>query len=779
MKIRLFICLTLLLSFGVEWWHPVRADGPTAATLIADFDSKDALDNWWSYLDDLPDGTVFQFQRDTHTSFNGSASLRLDLDIAAGSYAGLGYDYDVYPDWTRGEGLIFQVRASAPGIPLVMVIHLADPSQTSPESPGVTPFGCPFATPPGSENDWITVTLPWDGFERQMWVGETGLMEFTPNPITGIEIAVEASEDSRLAGTVWLDDLRVISEEDLNATPAVNPLAADVPALVASQTGYRPADPKRFVTSSPVQAFSIVDDATGKTVYNGQTTRWGYDEDSDQTLYWGNFDALTTPGRYRIVIPDVGESAPFDIGPDVFAQPLNMAARAFYLHRSGTAIEDTAVSGWSHAAGHLQPAILWEDRSIARDVYGGWYDAGDFGRYMPTGAFSTSQLLYAYRANPDFFADGVLQIPESGNGTPDLLDEIRWELEWMQRMQGDDGAVYHKVTTRDYPDYGIMPDADTGQLYLFGPTSADTAYFAAVMAQAAPYYEAYDPAFAAACLAAAENAWAWLAAHPEQVPEGGFQNPPVSEFPMQGGYDFYGNEAGHRLWAAAQLFNTTGDPRYAEAFAELLLQAADEKTVHTMSWADSYALGLFAFLTAQETDPSVWQQAADIFKREADAILNVTLQSGYEVALHGRSGDFAYVWGSNQVALANGLYLMLANELFPDERYVHAARAQVQYILGLNPLGKMYFTGLGANPALHPHHTMSFGLQQAMPGLVGEGANGAVEFGSGGDAVLEALWAANTPAALCYADNWESWATNEPTIDANASFVALASYFAP
>ncbi|HEX3049103.1 MAG TPA: glycoside hydrolase family 9 protein, partial [Aggregatilineaceae bacterium] len=352
---------------------------PIAATLIADFDSEDALDNWWSYLDDLPAGTVFQFQRDTSTPFNGSAALRLDMDIAAGGYAGLGYDYGVYPDWTRSEGLIFQVRASAPGIPLVMVIHLADPSQTSPESPGVTPFGCPFATPPGSENDWITVTLPWDGFERQMWVGETGLMEFTPNPIAGIEIAVEASEESRLTGTLWLDDLRVISEEDLNAAPAINPLAADVPVLVASQTGYRPADPKRFVTSSPVQAFSIVDDATGETVYEGQTMPWGYDEDSDQTLYWGNFDSLSASGRYRIVIPAVGESAPFDIDPDVFVQPLHMAARAFYLHRSGTAIEDTVVSGWSHAAGHLQPAILWKDRSIARDVHGGWYDAGDFG----------------------------------------------------------------------------------------------------------------------------------------------------------------------------------------------------------------------------------------------------------------------------------------------------------------------------------------------------------------------------------------------------------------
>jgi endoglucanase len=552
---------------------------------------------------------------------------------------------------------------------------------------------------------------------------------------------------------------------------------AQTASIFASQIGYRPDDSKYFLTTSAEPEFSLIDQASGEVVYTGQTVSWGLDADSQLELYRGSFDDFSAAGTYTIQIEGVGESAPFAIGPDVYNLPVQMAAHAFYLQRSGIEIHD---SGLDHGAGHMQTTpVLWDDPSVTVDIWGGWYDAGDYGRYIPNGAVTTSHLLYAYRANPDFFADDTLQIPESGNGLPDLLDEIRWELDWMLRMQLEDGAVYHKVTTRDYPDFGLMPDLDTAPLYVFGPTSADTAYFAAVMAQAASIYQPVDPEYAATCLSASQRAWEWLDAHPEQVPPGGFQNPSESEYPMQGGYDLIGDETGHRMWAAGQLFNTTRETRYQDAYERYLQQVeADPSVLDTMSWANSYGLALAAYLSAAAPDPAIWQRTADLFQPRADEILEVTTQSGFGVALQGRTGDYAYVWGSNQSALSNGLYLMLANELFPNPAYVEAARAQVQYIFGINPLGQMYFTGLGANPILHPHHTMSYGLQQAVPGLVGEGANGSIDGGSGGDAVLEALWTADCAPALCYADDWESWATNEPTIDANAAFVALASYFA-
>ncbi len=755
-------------------------DGHPAATLIDDFDTGYAEEGiheqWWMYTDDLPDVTLFEFDLDHDVTYNGNASMRIDVDVAPGGYAGCGFDYGIPRDWTDGEGVIFQMRASQVGVPLSFVLHISDPTQTSSLSPGMTPFGYKFETPPGSDSDWVTVFLPWDGFEREWWVGQEGVTVFTPNPIVKVEVAFENHTNERLSATIWIDDIRVVSEEDLNAPPAFEELLPPIPPIHVSQAGYRPGDRKFFVATVPVDRFTIVDAGTGEVVYRGRAVRWGFDEDSQQEIYWGRFHSLDVPGTYRVVIEGIGESYPFVIADDAFSRPTLLAARAFYLQRSGIEINDAEISGLEHRAGHVRDARLWDDpEGPALDVTGGWYDAGDFGRYMPTAAFAVGQLMHAYTVNPDFFADGVLSIPESGNGVPDLLDEIRWELEWMLKMQREDGAVYHKVTTRSYPTFGIMPNTDVAPLYVFGPTTADTAYFAAAMAQASSIYAEYDPEFSATCMDAAERAWGWLQEHPEQVPPGGFRNPPPSEYPMQGGYDFYWDETDHRLWAAAELFRATGDADYETAFAEYLEQVP-QAVVHHMSWAESYPMALFAYLTADGANPELRARVRDEFLAEADAILEVTFQSGYSVSLHGTEGPFAYVWGSNQVALANGLHLMMANEIAPNERYVHAALAQLQYIFGINPFAKMYMTGFGSDPVLHPHHSMSYGLQRALPGFVTEGANGT---SSGGDAVLEALWEAGVPTALCYADDWDSWATNEPTIDANATFVALAAYFVP
>ncbi len=786
------ICLLLIGSLLVGGATvALGQEGPTdqdAATVIDDFDSgyeEEGIEEaWWTYTDDLPDITTFQFGLGQDVVYNGTDALWLEFDIAAGGHAGIGFDYGIPCDWREGSGIVLQIRASEVGLPLVFALHVTDDTQTSGQSPGLTPFAYRFETPPGSVDDWVTLVMPWEKFERLMWVGDAGIMEFTPNPISKVEIGFEAPDDARLTGSIWVDDIRVISTEDLNAAPSFEELLPPIPPIQASQVGYRPEDRKMFVSTEPMTHFTVVDDASGEVVYTGRAVRWGYDEDSQKEIYWGRFNSLDTPGRYRIVVEDVGESYPFDIGDDVFVEPIRLAARAFYLQRSGIDINDSAISGLEIEAGHLQEAVLWDDPTgdVTLDVHGGWYDAGDYGRYITTAAFSINQLLTAYRANPDLFTDGMLDIPESGNGIPDLLDEIRWELEWMLRMQRDDGVVYHKVTTHSFPPFGAPSTFDDDNtLYVFGPTSADTAYFAAAMAQASTIFEPHDAEFAATCLDAAERAWAWLEEHPEQLPPGGFHNPPPGEYPMQGGYDLVESENIHHLWAAAELFRATGEARYETAFAEYLeaLETSGKVLVHHISWADIYPMGLFAYLTAEDSDPAIRAQAAEIFEREAQIILDVTFRSGYQVALRGRDGLFAYVWGSNQVTLANGLYMMLANELFPDPRYVHAARAQVQYILGINPLAKTYFSGVGTDQVLHPHHNMAYHTHQAIPGFVGEGANGAIGEGAGGDAQLEAMWTAKVPPALDYIDDWNSWATNEPTIDANATFLALAAYFAP
>jgi len=761
-KILLLGLTLLIFSFGVS-----AQTG--AATLISDFDEA-GIDGWWTYVDDL--GSTFSAELDSDVSYDGTNALRYEFSVASDGFSGAGFDFGTPFDWREGSGLVFRLRASKPGIPVAIVLHLRDETQTSTQSPGISPFAYVFTTPEGSENDWVEMNVSWDSFERLFWMGEAGITEFTAEAVASFEIALEGLPEAANEGTLWFDDIRVISDIDLNQPPNYSELRGPIQPVVVNNLGYRPTDAKTFVTTQAFDAYSIVDDATGEAVYDGEGTfYWGFDADGQTPVYRADFSDLQTPGAYRVVIEGVGESHPFDIADDVYAEAAYIGMRVLYLQRSGLTIDDAAISGLSLPAAHLEPAVLWDEPDGApMDVSGGWYDAGDYGRFVPTAAFAVNQLMLAYHANPDLFADGALDIPESGNGVPDLLDEIRWELDWLHKMQREDGAVHHKVTTRSFPGYGTLAVDDTAQMFVFGVSSADAAYFAGAMAQASVIYAEVDPVFAAKCLESAERAWAWLSQHPDQFPPGGFQNPPVSEYPMQGGYDFVGVETMPRLWASAELFKATGDAAYQDAFADLFTGFDGGQA---MSWANFYPMALYAYLTSDGADADLTEQVAAAFQAQAAEINGVTQMSAYQVALNDGVAGYEYVWGSNQVALAHGLYLMLASELFPETDYSAAAKAQLDYLLGLNPLAYTYVGGIGENSVLYPHHNVSFHYKISVPGFVTEGPNSQ---GAGGDAVLIALRESGAPASHSYIDDWDSWASNEPTIDANATFTALLAY---
>ncbi|KAB2854518.1 MAG: hypothetical protein F9K46_16835, partial [Anaerolineae bacterium] len=247
----LMLCVLLVVLPGRAYMQ----DDPTAATLIDDFDGyADITEAWWSYSSDDP-AAEFVFGLDAENPYNGAASMRFDVNIPAGGYAGIGFDYGVPVDWTAGTGILFQLRADTPDLPLELVLHLDDPTQTSPDSPGKTPFGAPVVTT-GAE--WSAVRVTWDAFERLTWMGTEGLMEFTPNPVTSVEIAFQAPADAAITGTIWVDDLRVISDTDLNALTSAPTLPSIAP-LRASQIGYRPNDPKYFVSAVPFTTFDVVD----------------------------------------------------------------------------------------------------------------------------------------------------------------------------------------------------------------------------------------------------------------------------------------------------------------------------------------------------------------------------------------------------------------------------------------------------------------------------------------------------------------------------------------
>jgi endoglucanase len=229
------------------------------------------------------------------------------------------------------------------------------------------------------------------------------------------------------------------------------------------------------------------------------------------------------------------------------------------------------------------------------------------------------------------------------------------------------------------------------------------------------------------------------------------------------------------LWAAASLLKATGDAAYAQAFAQLWAQRDQSPTVYSLYWWGGYAFACLAYLESASSDPAIKFEILATLSQQSTTVLNLIQRTGYNVALSGRAGVFGYDWGSNAMALGYALWLLLINEIAPNPQQVAGALAQLNYVLGVNPLNKCYFTGAGGNPVRHPHHRPSIVLGQAVPGMLGEGANG---MNVGGDSVLQVLFNTHVPPARCYADHKDSWATNEPTIYGNALLVAVAAWFA-
>ncbi len=549
-----------------------------------------------------------------------------------------------------------------------------------------------------------------------------------------------------------------------------------------NQLGYRICQFKEVIVSGSSlvlpKTFHLVDKA-GTVVFGGVLSSVIFDKDSGDFVSRGDFSAYETAGIYRIRIDGLGDSYQFKISDDVYADVARLTARWFCLQRSGAAKNDSE-TGIRHGADLLAPAILWDADGVHPDsrfdVSGGWWDAGDYGRYVSPGATSAMMLMVAHQLNPAAFSDGSLGIPESGNCSPDILDEIRWELNWLLKMQRADGAVHHKVSHAAYPSG--MPDTIFDDLYLHDISTQATCQFCGTIAKASLVFSDHDKEFSSRLLNSARRAWCWLESHPEKYPAKGFENPlDETGMPTMGGPYAHNlpNEIGHRLWAAASLFEACGESRFAKAAVDLWKARDSISDFSGLAWTDGYAFGMFAFVNATSADPQVVSEMKTVIHEQSERILSVIQSTGYHVALKHDTTDFPYQWGSNANALERGVYLMLANRISPDSRYVVAASQQIDWILGVNPLGVCFVNGpLGSNPIKTSHHDLSRTLGFVVPGSIGEGPNG---LNSGGDLVLEALIAKGTPPAKCYADSEESYASNEPTIYANAAFVAVLSSF--
>ena len=543
-----------------------------------------------------------------------------------------------------------------------------------------------------------------------------------------------------------------------------------------NQLGYYPAQEKIAVTDCQnVKGVTITDETTGQTVFSGIPLYTASSEWSDKIRTILDFTAVTAPGIYRLTV-DERYSVPFSVNEKALL-PLSQAAlKAYYFQRCSMPIETAYAGKWNrpsahpdnHVIIHASAASTGRPEGIVISSPKGWYDAGDYNKYIVNSAFSIGLMLSAYQLFPEYFKKLESHIPESGNGVPDLLDEIYYNLEWMLTMQDPtDGGVYHKLTTPSFEGF-IRPEECRQPRYVVQKSVTAALDFAAVMAQASRLYSPYTsyfPGFTEKAIQAAEKAYVWANEHPEAYYNQEQLNRRYQPAITTGEYGDR-NTNDERFWAATELYLSTEKVTY--------LQDAEQYAPHQYTlpgWGNLSALGIFSWLQAdrqvQRNGKSFLPRLEKNLVQQADSIIQGADSSPFHAPYGHHKEDF--FWGCLADRCANqGISLVYAYLLSENKVYLKNAYRNMDYLLGRNATGYCYVTGLGAKSPEHLHHRLSAsdGIHEPIPGLLVGGPNPQVQ---------EGTLPFNGAPDEAYFDSEQSYTTNEIAINWNASLLTLST----
>jgi len=511
--------------------------------------------------------------------------------------------------------------------------------------------------------------------------------------------------------------------------------------------GYVPAAQKRASVAGPCDTFRVVSEPGRGEVFVGRAGPPIHNADTEESIVVADFSEVRTPGVYRLDVPGVGRSPPFRVGTAVYAVPFRTVMRGMYLWRCGCAVSATwGADYFTHTACHTADAFLdyVGGGHTAKDFAGGWHDAGDYNKYVVNAGFSLGVLFQAWEHFGDKIGAIHLNIPESGNRTPDFLNELRWEVDWLLKMQAEDGSVYHKVSTTRFGGF-VMPEGEKADRFVAPWSSAATADFVAVTAMAARCFKPYDSDFAARCLAAARRGHAFLLAHPQdhRADLTGFSTGP-----------YQANDAGRRTWAAAELWETTGESAWLKEF-EGRTTAEGPKVDVVAGWGNVRNLSVYTYVMSKRAgrEPALVDTLTSALVATADGIVKTRDAHGYARPLGTR-----YTWGCNGDVAQQVQTLHVASRLHANPAYDGAALDALNHLFGRNVYGRSFVTGLGDHPPMHPHDRRSGADKVADPWpgyLVGGG------------------W----PKPTDWQDAQENYRTNEIAINWNATLIyALAKF---
>lgn len=537
-----------------------------------------------------------------------------------------------------------------------------------------------------------------------------------------------------------------------------------------NQLGFYPYGEKVAVVPGEAGGeFQVQNVENGNIIYTGELQEPRHWEHSDETVALADFSEIVDPGVYQIDHPEAEISPEFEITDEIHRDLSKASIKALYFNRASIELEAEYADRWARPAGHPDDEVyVHESAATEQRTAGytfsspkGWYDAGDFNKYIVNSGISTYTMLAAYEHFPEYYADLNLNIPESGNDQPDLLDETRWNLDWMLTMQDpDDGGVYHKLTAPDFEDV-IMPHQAESDRYAVQKSTAAALNFAAVMAAAARVFDEYDPDFASEALEAAEYAWQWAEENPEMYYDQDMMNEQYEPAIHTGEYgdDYVQDEFD---WAAAELYITTGnnDYWYTRNFEEAETGIPDWAYTRPLTWIS------LAHHKDDLTDAADRDLIRERITEQADALADEYEASAYGISM-GLYGEDDFVWGSNGMAGNHSVMLIQGYRLTEDNRYLRAALSNLDYMLGRNPTDYSFVTGFGSRPPMYPHHRQSAAddNEDPVPGFVIGGPQNGWQDGCD--------YPSDLPAKS-YLDDWCSYSTNEVTINWNAPLIYIS-----
>lgn len=520
--------------------------------------------------------------------------------------------------------------------------------------------------------------------------------------------------------------------------------------IYVNEIGYRPDDKKVAVFCGKDAVKYKVFNEAGECVLEKMSQAGILNSATGDEEIKLDFSEVKENGTYTISVENE-KSVTFSIQENIYDDVRKSLMRFFFLQRCGTELTKEYAGVYAHPACHNTKARIYGTDEFL-EVNGGWHDAGDYGRYIVAAAVTLAALFHAIE-NDESLLKVDMQIPESGQAMPDILTEIRYELEWMLKMQDKaTSKVYHKVTCANFCDF-VMPEYETEELIICPFSLTATADFAACMAMAVKFYEPYDKAFADKMAKAAKRAYAVM--REIQVP-GGFLNP---EGVVTGTYEDK-NELDEQYWAAAEMYKAFGDELYKNEFENYV----NQDVMHGYGWEDVASFGNLAYLsTSYPTDEKIADKLRNAMTEKADALMQKCNANSYEISFD----ENDYIWGSNMYIAENGSHLFDAYKITGEEKYLVAAKEHVHYIFGKNPCNICFITGFGTNQVLNPHHRPSAATKQAMPGMLIGGPDSGLH---DPDAVRDCMGLA---PAKCYTDKLLSYSTNEVTIYWNSALLML------